>query len=126
MFRSTHTGDLVVGQPIRLGLGHEPLHTQNVQVPLVGILPQGTDLKTRRRALVGDTSDGEEAFTLALGELLGDDIHLGLDDIVVGEAPGVVVVVCAMVEGSGEVEERQEGEDHGHDVLGLAEAGHGE
>jgi hypothetical protein len=43
------TGNLVVRELVILGLGLEPLHSNEVQVPLVGVLPQLTDLQTRVR-----------------------------------------------------------------------------
>ena len=44
----TLTSNLVVGQPIRLGLGLKPLHTKQVQIPLVSIPGQVANLTTLR------------------------------------------------------------------------------
>lgn len=41
------TGNLVVAELVALALAHEPLHSQEVQIPLIGIVSQLTDLKTR-------------------------------------------------------------------------------
>ena len=71
---SVDTNDLVVRKPVVLVLCHESLHTQKIQVPLVGILLQLTNLETGRRdttcavadavvvgACAADTGDGSES-----------------------------------------------------------------
>jgi len=134
---TVNTSNLVVSKPVIPALGHEPLHTEEVQVPLIGILPQLTDLKTRERlpaievavappldTSAADTADGDlrtNSTTLALGKRVGNIVDLGLEHIVIA----AVAVSVAMAEGGGELEESEEGKDHGHHVLGLAEVGHG-
>ena len=132
------TRDLVVRKHVVLVLAHEPLHTEEVQVPLVGVARQGTDLKTGSRspaavalavggsARAADTGDGDGAARLALGELTLDLVDVGRNGSVAGGASRVCVVVGAMLESNGELEKRQQAEDHGHHAGGLAEVGHGE
>lgn len=74
------TRNLVVRKPVVLVLGHEPLHTQEVQVPLVGVARQSTELETGRSSVAAialavgcstgaaHTSDGyEPLLRLTLG-----------------------------------------------------------
>jgi hypothetical protein len=134
---TVNTRDLVVRERVALILGHEPLHAEEVQVPLVGVARQGTDLKTRRSspsavalavggsARAADTGDGQGASRLALGELTLDLVDMGLDDGVVG-ASRMCVVVGAMLKSYGELKNRQHGDEHSHHAGWLAEVGHGE
>lgn len=104
------TGDLVVTQLVVLALAHEPLHTEQVQVPLVAVVPQLTNLQTgvglpavavTVTPPIGtsatDTADGQKWANIALGELVGCDIDLGLDHII---HAAVSVVVASMLGGN--------------------------
>ena len=134
---AVNTDDLVVREPVVLVLRHKPLHAQQVQVPLVGILLQLTDLKTRSRdtavAVAGaiaagtcaaDTGDGSVSTRLTGNQAVSNLVNLPLDDGVLGMTS--VVVVGSMPKGDCELEESKEGEQHGGHVCGLAEVGHGE
>jgi hypothetical protein len=130
-----NTRDLVVGQPVVLALGHEPLHTQEVQVPLIGVARQRTDLKARGSspaaialavggsARAAHTSDGGEALRLTLGEFTLDLVDVGLNGSV-GGASRVCVMVGTMLESDSELENRQQGDEHCHHAGGFAEVGH--
>ena len=136
---AVNTDDLVVREPVVLVLCHEPLHTQQVQVPLVGILLQLTDLKTGSRdtavavagtiaagACAADTSDGGVSTRLTSNQAVSDLVNLPLQDGVLGSGMTSVVVVCSVSKSSCELEESEESEQHGSHVRGLAEVGHGE
>lgn len=137
---AVNTNDLVVRKPVVLVLCLEPLHTQQVQVPLVGILRQLTDLKTGSRdtavavagaiaagACAADTGDGGESTRLTGNQAVSDFINLPFEDGVVGLGmTSVVLVVRSVLEGNCELEESKKGEQHGGHALGLAEVCHGE
>jgi hypothetical protein len=135
---TVNTRDLVVRKPVVLVLGHEPLHTEKVQVPLVGIARQRTELETGssspaaialavgRSAGAAHTSDGNEALLrLTLGEFTLDLVDVGLNGSIC-VAGRVSVVVRAMLESDCELENGQEGDEHGHHAGGFAEVGHRE
>ena len=134
---AVNTDDLVVRKLVVLVLCHEPLHTQQVQVPLIRILLQLADLKTRRRdtavavagtiaagACAADTGDGGVSTRLAGNQAVGNLINLPLDDGVLRMTS--VLVVGSVLEGDCELEESEKCEQHGGHVLGLAEVCHGE
>lgn len=131
------TRDLVVGEHVVLVLGGEPLHTEQVQIPLVGVLDQLADLETGSRgaaavalavggmAVAADTGNGKVAQRgLALGELALDIVHVGDNGGVVSSASGVRMVVRAVLERDSELKNGQKRKDHGHHVRGLAEVCH--
>lgn len=133
---SVDTSDLVVTKSVTFVLGHEPLHTKEVQVPLVAVVPQLADLETgvRLPAIVvavapplsagaADTADGNvgtNATALALLKRLRSLVNLGLD---LGVA-AVLVVVDTMLRGDSDLEESKQSNQHGHHALGLAKVGH--
>lgn len=132
---SVNTGNLVVAQLVAFVLAHEPLHAEQIQVPLVGVLLQLTDFKTRVRlpaiavavsppdsAGAADTADGKVGTnaTLALRQSLGDVLNVRFDLTVAA----LVVVVGTMLRGDGDLEEGKESDQHGHHALGFAEVGH--
>jgi hypothetical protein len=131
------TSDLVVTEDVVLALALESLHTDEVQVPLVRIAHQSTDfLASVGLPAVGVTGSlpvsagaahtrgGDELTVLTLVKGLVDLLNLRLD---LGDLDDVAVsvVVGAMLRRDGNLEEREEREQHGHHVLGLAEVGHG-
>lgn len=133
------TGDLVVGEDVTLVLCYEPLHTENVQVPGLGVAGQVTDLETGGSrasaiavsigsiAVAADTLDGNRASGLALLEFSLNLLEVTLDKVlgrVAGESS--MVVMGAMLERNSELKKRQEGKDHGHHARRLAEVGHDE
>ena len=133
---AVNTDDLVVREPVVLVLRHKPLHAQQVQVPLVGILLQLTDLKTRSRdtavavtgaiavdACAADTGDGGVSTRLTGNQAISDLVNLPLEDGVL-RMTSVVLVVGPVLEGDCELKESEEGEQHGGHVLGLAEVCH--
>jgi hypothetical protein len=128
------TSNLVVSESVTLVLGHEPLHTEEVQVPLVAIVPQLADLKTwiRLTAVVvavtpplsagaADTADGNVRTnsTLTLCQSLGDIVNLRLD-------LGVTAVLMGvnMLRGDCDLKESEQSNQHGHHALGLAKVCH--
>lgn len=134
---SVNTSNLVVTKGVAMVLAHEPLHTNEIQVPLILILSQLTDLETGVRLPVvavavspphslraADTVDGNvgtNSTTLALLEL-----GLDLGDLIVDDIVGVAadVVVSSVLGGNGDLEESEESDQHGHHALGLAEVRH--
>jgi hypothetical protein len=135
---AVNTSNLVVTKSVALVLAHEPLHTEEVQVPLVRVSSQITDLKTRVRlpsivvavspplgSSAADTADGNirtDTATLTLLKSFSNVINLCLDDVVCGSA--VSMVVAAVLRGDGDLEKGKESDQHGHHALGLAEVGH--
>lgn len=131
------TDDLVVREPIVLVLGLEPLHAQQVQVPLVGILLQRADLQARGRdtavvvagavavgVCAANTSDGSVTIVLTSNQAVSNLVDLALEDGVLRMTG--VVVMASVLESDCELKESKEGEQHGGHVRGLAEVGHSE
>jgi len=129
---TVNSRDLVVGQGVVLVHGLEPLHAKDVQVPLIGVLVQLTDLKpwvgcpARAACTVGAAwaRDGDGAGRLTLLEFVGDVVDASLEGSI-GRASGMLLA-GAVLQGDGDVEEREEGDEHGHHALRLAEIDHGE
>lgn len=133
------TSNLVVTKSVAVALALEPLHTEEVQVPLVLVLSQTADLETRVRLPVvavavsppdglraADTVDGNvgtDSTTLTLVKLGLDLVDLGLDDGI-GIALDMGVGVGAVLGGNGDLEKGEEREEHAHHALGLAEVCH--
>lgn len=128
------TNDLVEAQSVIPVLVLESLHTKEVQVPLVGVVPQLTDLKTRvglssiRIAVApplctcaADTTDGNVRTNIALLELVGNLIHVSLD---LGVRATVDMMPGTMLRGDGELQNGKKSNQHGQHALGLAEVGH--
>lgn len=133
-----NSSDLVVGQSVVLVLGHEPFHTEEIQVPRILVVGTGklTDLDTGGRAasavaltigggaFAADTSDGGETRRLALEELSLDLVDVVLNGSVDVDGTVLVrVVVAAVLEGDRDLQDSEEGNQHGHHALGLAEDG---
>jgi hypothetical protein len=130
---SVDTGNLVVTKSITFVLAHEPLHTKEVQVPLIGVLRQRTELKTRVRlpaiagavapplgAVAANTTGGNVGTNVTLGKSIGDVVDVRLDLVITL----VGMVVGAMLRCDGNLEECEESNQHGHHALGLAEVCH--
>ena len=132
------TGDLVIGEDVTLVLCHEPLHTEKVQVPGLGVASQVADLETgssrasaiavsiRSIAVAAGTLDGNGAPGLAFLEFSFDLLEVTLDKVLGRVAGESMVVASAMLERNSELKKRQEGKDHGHHARRLAEVGHDE
>jgi len=129
------TSEFVVRQRVTLVLGLEPLHTKEEQVELIAVLRHNAHLQTRRSdaariaLAVGvcsgtaNAGDGYGAGGLALGKLLMELVEVGLDlSFATG---GMSVVMGAMLERNGELEEGDESEERSQETRGLAKIGHG-
>jgi len=130
------TSDSVVRQRIILVLGLEPLQTEQEQVELIAVLRHDAHLQTRRSGAArialavgvcsgtANTGDGYGALGgLALGNRCIELVEVGLDlSVATG---GMSVVMGAMLERDGELEEGEEGEEGSQETRGLAEIGHG-
>jgi hypothetical protein len=129
------TSDLVEAQPVIPVLVLEPLHTKEIQIPLVGVVPQLADLETWVRlsaigvavtpphcACAAYTTDGNMGPDVALLEFVSNLVHVSLNIRV--RAP-VDMVPGTMLRGNGDLEKGKESNQHGQHALGLAEVGHG-
>ena len=131
------TSNLVVTKSVAVALALEPLHTEQVQVPLVLVLSQTADLETRVRLPVvavavsppdglraADTVDGNvgtDSTTLTLVKLGLDLFDLGLDDSI-GIALDMGVGVGAVLGGNGDLEKGEEREEHARPRRGSGNA----
>lgn len=124
------TSDLVVRQRVVLVHSLESFHAENIQIPLVGILVQLTNLKTWVRCgaraastvRVAWAGNGDGPARLTLFKLAGDLVDVSLNDCV--DRPGRMLVVGAVLKGNRDLEESKDGDQHGHHALRLTEIGH--
>ena len=112
------TGNLVVGHGVILRFVLEPLHGQKEQVPLIGILLHVADLQTRILA-IGST--GGDDLSSTRHEHGSSVLEMGLHGF--GGSVGRVHVGIVR-EGDGDLEKNENGEQHAHEAVGLAEGGH--
>lgn len=122
---------LVEGQDVTLVLCQEPLHTEQVKVPLVAVAGQVADLKTGRSSAsaialsigsvtsAADSFDGDGVPGLAFLEL-----SLNLLKMALNQSRVDMRVLGAVLESNGELKDRQECEEHAHHARGLAEVCH--
>ncbi len=132
---TVNTSNLVIGQDIALVHGLECLHTQQEQVPLVGIAGQVADLHTDSRLPAGTvastvgggawgaSSHDGNASGITLGKLFGDLVNLGVHSSIYTAG---VAVAGAILECCGELGKGEERDEHAQHARGLAEVCHDE
>ena len=105
---AVNTSNLIVAQSVVLGLVHEAVHTEQIEIPGIAVTGKIADLQARGN---GSSHAGDGNVVSTLLDLVGHFLDMGVHGLR-GTLNNVLVVMSAMERGDCSVDQDEEGNQH--------------